>query len=411
VTLLTGETADRARAVVADIAAALRDESVYVADPSLRGPSVGRGSAGAAIFFAELAAESGAERDRETALAFLDTALEQAAEEQPNALLYSGTVGVGWALAYLERSLIDGDDEPNDVDDLVARSLTATWPSPDLIRGVTGVGVYLMERLPRAHVRRLLDLVVVRLARMSETWADGTTWYVPVEVMAPDRAALYPDGYYDVGMAHGQAGMVTLLAALTAAGVGSARPLLESATKWLRARRLPEGHGPGRYPLIIGRGEHEPKGGRLAWCYGDAGVAIALLAAGRALGDETLLDDAREVALDAAGRTADTAVTDVPLCHGSAGLMHVFHRLAQGLGDEALYAAARRWAQAALDGRRDGEPVAGYGSVRPGVEMERAYEPSAGLLEGATGVGLALLAATSDREAAWDSLLLTKPVA
>jgi lantibiotic modifying enzyme len=410
VTLLTGAVADRAREVVAGVAAALRDEKVYDADPALRGPSVGRGSAGAALFFAELAAVSGDAADEQTALAFLDTALDGAAEERPNALLYAGTVGVGWTLAYLERSLVEGDDEPNDVDDLVARALTTTWPSADLIRGVTGAGVYLLERLPRPHVRPLLDRVVALLAEMSERHPEGTTWYVPVETMAPDRAALFPDGYYDAGMAHGQAGVVALLAHLTAAGIASAKPLLESSVEWLLAQRLPEDHGPGRYPLLIGKGEKHPNGGRVAWCYGDPGVAVGLLAAGRALGDGALVTEARDTALVAAGRTTDSAVTDAPLCHGSAGLMHVFSRLAQGTGDERLYATARGWAEVALGMRRDGQPVAGYGSVRPNEEAAKAYEPCAGFLEGASGVGLALLAATSDRDAAWDSLLLTKPV-
>jgi lantibiotic modifying enzyme len=410
VTLLTGAAADRARHVVTAVAAALRDESVYDADPGLRDPYVGRGASGAAVFFAELAAETGSDEDAQTALAFLDRALDGAADARPNALLYSGTVGVGWTLAVLERSLVDADDEPNDVDELVSRALTTEWPSADLIRGVTGTGVYLLERLPRPHVVPLLDAIVARLDAMAERNADGTTWYVPVEAMAPDRAALFPDGYYDVGMAHGQAGTVALLAHLTAAGVADAKPLLESSVSWLLARRLAPDSGPGRYPLLVGKHETEPKGGRLAWCYGDAGVAVALLAAARALASEELLAEARETALDAASRTAGTAVNDAPLCHGSAGLMHIFSRLHQGIPDDRLADAARRWAEVAFAMRRAGEPVAGYGSVHPTDDDPHAYEPSAGFLEGAAGVGLAMLAATSDRDPAWDSILLTRPV-
>src|SRR3712207_9128780 len=44
----------------------------------------------------------------------LDSALEGAMEAQPSALLYPGTVGVGWALAYLEGTLVDPDPEEND---------------------------------------------------------------------------------------------------------------------------------------------------------------------------------------------------------------------------------------------------------------------------------------------------------
>ena len=405
--LLTGTAADRAREVVADIAAALRDPSVYDADPGLSSPDVGRGSAGPAILFAELAAESGSAADSETALAFLDASLERASEERPNALLYPGTVGVGWTLAYLEGRLIDPDPDENDVDALVTQALSAgSWPSNDLIRGVAGCGVYLVER------GRPADLVVERLTEMSTTTADGITWWVDPATCLPDRAAAFPDGYYDLGIAHGQAGVLALLAELVARGDENARPLLEGATAWLLAQRLPDGDGPGRYPSLVPAGSHPHGGSRLAWCYGDPGVATGLYAAGRALGDEAVVKEAVDTALAAAARTGeDAGVADAPLCHGSAGVMHIFNRLWQQTGDERLAEAARHWFDVALAQRRPGEPVAGYGAMRPppgGGEF--AYEPLAGFLEGATGVALAMLSAVTERETGWDLLLLTKPV-
>lgn len=411
-TLLSGPSAERARGIVADIATALRDPAVYDTDPGLRTSSLGRGAAGAAVFFAEYAQETGDERDAETALAFLDAALDQAAEEQPTALLYPGSVGVGWMLAYLSGSLLEPDDPaPNDVDELVTRAVTgAAWPSADLIRGVTGTGVYLLERPRAPHVLAALDDVVTALAKMAETTDTGTTWYVAPEGLLEDRRALYPNGLYDVGMAHGQAGMVTVLAGILTAGVEPARPLLESATAWLLAQRLPDDAGPGRYPLIIGKGETHPHGGRLAWCYGDPGVAIALLAAGQALGDDAILREAHATALAATRRTAeDGTVVDAPLCHGSAGLMHVFSRLATGTGDATLADKAREWFDLAVAQRRVGEPVAGYGAVRSEPSGPE-YLPTGGFLEGAAGVGLALISATTERDPGWDRVLLTKPV-
>jgi lantibiotic modifying enzyme len=409
VTLLTGAAADEARAAIAEIAAALRDPATADVDPDLRSGTLGRGSAGAALFFAQLAAETGNDGDAETALAFLDVALDRAADEMPTALLYPGTVGVGWTLAYLEGRLLDPDDGPNDVDELVARAVAdAPWPSADLIRGVTGTGVYLLERLPQPGARTALDLVVAKLTEMAETFPEGTTWYVPPEGLLEDRKALYPEGYYDVGMAHGQAGTVAMLAAALAAGVDSAKPLLESATAWLLAQRLPDDEGPGRYPLIIDKRDHPPRGGRFAWCYGDAGVAVALLAAGRALHDEAILREAHDLAVTSIPR--QDGVVDAPLCHGSAGLLQVYLRLAQGTGDERLNDAARTWADVTLHRHRRPDGIAGYGSVRPTDDDDRPWVPLAGFLEGAAGVGLALLAATSDHAPDWDTVLMTKPV-
>jgi lantibiotic modifying enzyme len=407
--LLTGEQADLARDAIRDIAAALRDPAVYDADPELRDPSVGRGSAGLALFFHELARAGGDPADERTAFAFLDQALERAAEDSPTALLYSGTVGVGWTLAYME-GVTEDETEPDDVDELVFHALSgAPWPSADLIRGVAGTGVYFLERLPHPAARKGLELVVERLTEMSEVQAAGTTWFVDPATVLEDRRALYPEGYYDTGVAHGQGGMIAVLALMVAAGVESARPLLADATRWMLAQRLPGDEG-GRYPLMVDKRPGEPRGGRLAWCYGDAGLACALLSAGQALGDRAVVDEAVSLALAAAGRDRhDAGASDAPLCHGSAGLMHIFNRLWQSTGEEALAESARRWFDLVMKQRRHGEPVAGFGSVRVRDAGEVEYEPLGGFLEGAAGVGLALLAATGDRAPDWDALLLTRP--
>lgn len=404
--LLYGPAVDRARAAIDDIASALRDPSVYDVDPGFRSASIGRGQAGAAVFFAELAAATGDESAGETALAFLDNTLELAGDDPPSALLYPGTIGVGWTLAYLEGRLIDPDPDENDVDALAAQALSVpTWPSPDLIRGVAGVGVYVLER------GRPMDATVERLAQMATETPQGTTWYVDPKICLPERREMYPDGYYDVGIAHGQAGVMVVLAHALAAGTEAARPLLASSTEWLLAQRLPEDGRQGRYPAIVPNDDRDPGGSRAAWCYGDPGVAIGLLAAGRALGDDAVVEEARQVALASAARSepGEAGILDAPLCHGSFGLMHVFSRLYEGLGDELLADTARHWFDYGMTQRRDGEPVAGWGSARP-EDGKYRYEPLAGFLEGATGVGLALLAATTDTAPDWDALLLTKPV-
>lgn len=404
--LLDGDLADRARAAVDDIAEALRSPATAEADPTITGTALAAGTPGAALFFAELHAATGEQADADTAFAFLDQAIEQAAEERPAVQLYTGTVGVGWTLAYLERHLLDPDPEPNDVDTLVDAVLnTGRWREFDVIRGLAGVGVYLLER------RHPLDRVVDALDAISEKTDDGTTWWVDPTLVTEERAEMFPNGYYDTGMAHGQAGVIAMLAAAHASGTENAKPMLEDTTRWLLAQRLPEGKGPGRYPLIFGKGDDSPSGGRLAWCYGDVGLAVALLAAGTALEDEAVLAEARELAYASADRSVESAgAMDASLCHGSGGLALMFARLAHGFGgDERLADAARTWARVILDMRVPGE---GIGGVRYSVPVgdQRGWEARAGLLEGATGVGMTLLALTTANPPDWDVLFLSRPV-
>jgi lantibiotic modifying enzyme len=398
--LLSGPDIDRAQSAVAEIADAVRDPAVPELDADFANPGVAGGTSGAAVFFAQIGEEK-------VALDFLDRAIERASEDMPSLPLYVGTPGVGWAMAYLERSVLDGEEGDNDVDELVATGLRSErWLARqefDLIRGVTGLGVYLVER------RRPIDGVVDALLSMATETPDGHTWWVDPRSVPPERAEMFPKGYYDVGIAHGQAGVIAVLAHGLAQGGESARPLLESTLRWLRAQRLPADRGPGRYPLLFGPDE-PATGGRMAWCYGDLGVSVALLAAGQALRDEETLSEAYDLALSCADRTVEnTGAIDASLCHGSGGIALLFARLAHAFDDDRLADAATRWAKVVLAMRVPGEPVAGFRYSVP-VGDERGWEPRAGLLEGAIGPGLALHALSSDVAPDWDLLFLTRPV-
>lgn len=398
--LLSDSDIDRAQTAVAEIADAVRDPAVAELDADYVNPGVAGGTSGAAVFFAQIG-------DEKTALDFLDRAIERAADDMPSLPLYVGTPGVGWAMAYLERSVLDPEEGDNDVDELVDTGLRSErWLARrefDLIRGVTGLGVYQLER------RRPLDGVVTALTSIANETPDGHTWWVDPATVPVERAELFPQGYYDVGMAHGQAGVIAVLAHGLAQGTESARPLLESTLRWLRAQRLPEDRGPGRYPLLFGP-DQPPTGGRMAWCYGDIGVAVALLAAGQAMRDEETLTEAYDLALLCAERPVEHAgAVDASLCHGSSGLAVLFARLAHAFDDDRLADAAMRWAKVVLAMQVPGEPVAGYRYSVPQGD-ERGWEPRAGLLEGAIGPGLALHALSTDVAPDWDLLFLTRPV-
>ncbi len=67
---------------------------------------------------------------------------------------------------------------------------------------------------------------------------------------------------------------------------------------------------------------------RLAWCYGDPGIAASLMAAAGAAGRPDWYRVAVDVACRAAARDLALAgVKDSGICHGAAGLAHIFNRL------------------------------------------------------------------------------------
>ncbi|HEX2060771.1 MAG TPA: lanthionine synthetase LanC family protein, partial [Thermoanaerobaculia bacterium] len=147
---------------------------------------------------------------------------------------------------------------------------------------------------------------------------------------------------------------------------------------------------------------------RAAWCYGDPGVACALLLAARCTDNDTWEAEAIALARDAARRPEEECgILDAGFCHGSAGLAHLFARLARATGDTELEAAAVFWYRKTL-ALRDGDGgIAGYSFLLPDLnETIKTWVDDPGLLNGAAGVALSLLSAAMPVEPAWDRHLL-----
>jgi lantibiotic modifying enzyme len=367
------------------------------------GYSLARGTAGVALFLAETALALGDDALADTAAEHLDAAVEAAVEGRVSTSLFAGTVGVGWVLSHLDGRLLDASDALGDVDEVILGSIDAFPPVADLTDGLVGLGVYLLSRLPAAGAHDGLARIVRRLAATAED--DATWWHRPGTMLAEERER-YPDGYLSLGMAHGQPGVVAMLARLHAAGVEGAEDLLRRATAALTAYASPEHDAEGRYPTVLVARDEDYHGSRLAWCYGDPGVALALLAAGRALGDGDVVDEALATARAAAARPFDgSSVVDAGICHGTAGLVLVFSRLYAETQDEVFAEAARRWYGVLLGQRVPGGPYAGFQAI---LDAKEGYVPVPGFLEGAAGAGLVLLDAAVPETSSWDAVLLTE---
>jgi hypothetical protein len=147
--------------------------------------------------------------------------------------------------------------------------------------------------------------------------------------------------------------------------------------------------------------------GRLAWCYGDLGIAATVAVAAQGARRTDWRGTAHEIARAAARRPpAASGVIDASLCHGAAGVAHLFNRLYQESGDPELGEAARRWLHRALAFRRPGRGIGGFRTWEAQADGSGSWYDDAGFLAGAAGTGLALLAAVSPVEPAWDRALL-----
>jgi len=439
-------------------------DALDAADADLSHPTLAGGAAGAALFFAYRAGRGGgpvAAADSDAAALLLERCTEALATTPLAPDLYGGFSGVAWTAEHLYSSRFaaaatenprsaaaaaptspgtetprtpetpettettedDAEDPLEEIDAALLRYLDhSPWTADyDLIRGLAGFGVYALERLPRPSAVACLTKIVDRFAETAEHGPQGTTWHTAPELLPDWQRATFPRGYYNLGVAHGVPAVVAMLGA-TAAAVGRmgaagdpaaadlaerARTLAEGASRWLLAQQLPPGSA-SRFGTTFSAETPPPQRSRLAWCYGDPGIAAALLVTARARGDAALEQLAIELALESGNRPAEASgVRDAGLCHGSAGLAHLFNRMYQETGEPRLAAISRRWFEHALDFRQPGRGLAGYLAFQfedDGVTEKWRADP--GLLEGVAGIGLALLGGLGDFEPAWDRVFM-----
>ena len=312
----------------------------------------------------------------------VDRLVDRISGEHDALQLFGGLAGDAWVLAHIAT------DSAAEVLTLVDRELAdalavETWTGPyDLVGGLVGFGVYFLERLHNATedpagAKHALARIVHHLHRLHVHAPGGVTWKTAPEHVPSPRAADAPEGYYDLGVAHGTAGVIAFLARVLALGEPPPRTdhLRDDATRWLWAQRQPPAPE-GRFPAFL-IPKRIARRTRTAWCYGDPGIAIATWSSS---------DDALALAREVAARAPEhTQITEAQLCHGASGLAHLLARGHHASGDPTLRASAIEWYRRAL-----ALPV----------------PPRGDLLEGAPGIGLALLAAISDTEPAWDRRLL-----
>ncbi len=390
--LLDGVLREQALGAVRDIAEGLRNPVVGRAPEGAESDanaiddfSLCTGLAGIALFYSYVAEAELLDDAQDIARCMLEDAEAALAQQKMGPSLCAGFAGIGWAHAHIRRRLFRerGRITLAELDDALV-ALLSDWPWPTEFD--------------------LLRLVVERLAESAVDVNGLAAWPT-----APGEQAFTPDGEFNMGLAHGTPSVVGFLG--RAAGVGitprTTLPLLRRATEWLLAQQLAADSG-SAYPKYCDRAGTPGPPARTAWCYGDPGVASALLAAGSGAKSRVWRAEAIGLATRAARRRADeTGVVDAGICHGSAGVAHIFNRLYQATGQMVLRDAAIEWYRRTLKFRRRDRGVAGFVALDRSPQRPTLREMNdRSLLSGAAGIGLALLAATTPLRPMWDRIFL-----
>lgn len=317
--------------------------------------------------------------------------------------LYHGTSGVVFALSLLaEQDQRYGDHCQTVLAQLLKQIAAWNWQEQpllsgqhnfELIGGASGILRVLLLHAQEANVQSVIERLLTYLVWVSER---SQRWQHHQDMLGPIAKARYPEGYTDLGLAHGIAGppAVLSLAQLQGCMVPGMNEAIERWAVWLVHHQLslPWGRD---WPSVLPTQCHLPDcpPARAAWCYGAPGIARALSLVGRALEEAEIRAIAREALAATLRRPAQQRNIEEPhICHGLAGLLLVCLRF---LHDDAQ--ACSPWLQEAV-------PLLTTHLLTVWNERWAQMEP--GFLTGSIGGALTLIAALTTQEAAWDRALL-----
>ncbi|SCK48461.1 lanthionine synthetase C family protein [Streptomyces sp. WMMB 322] len=289
------------------------------------------------------------------------------------------------------------------------------WAAYDLVNGLSGTARLLLDSAADPaetgpEVESAVTASLRHLVRITEpVRVDGHDvpgWWVPVELQVGERdRELYPRGDFNLGMAHGIAGPLAVLCSAVERGreVPGTRDAIRRIADWLVGWTLHDEAGP-YWPARAGWDDEtageRPRAlfTRTAWCYGTPGVAAALHRAGGIVDRPEWCAAALQGLLAALRRDESLwAIEGATVCHGYAGLLRVLTHVNESAGDPELLAGCRRLTGKVLE-CADEEAPFGFRHLMRFPAAARSPRPhravdTAGMLEGAAGVALALLPA------------------
>jgi hypothetical protein len=430
---LAPDRAAHARRVARDVASRLRDrgrlghaaalavrQSKYPALQRWEPHSVAHGYAGLSLLWGYLDALDPTERWDLVAHRDLTEAAEGArATTAPELGLFCGLTGLAFAayalsrggrryqrlLGALEDALLPRISEIVEREPPWHRGVSVGYF--DAISGLSGIAAYLLCRRECPPCDRALGSVLRRLTTLVAECDGVPRWYTAPEFLTEDALEESPDGNLNCGLAHGVPGPLAVLSIAALLGVQEEGMLsgIDRAAAWLAFNRADDEWGVNwsyTMPPPASRAESIVRPSRAAWCYGSPGVARALWLAGTAL-DDTRYCDLAANAMSAVIRrpVAQREIDSPTFCHGVSGFLQIALRFANDTRDPSFIALARDLTEQLL-ALHCPDRVLGY----CGLEDADTAVDSPGLLDGAPGVALTLLAAASDVEPAWDRLFL-----
>ena len=268
----------------------------------------------------------------------------------------------------------------------------------DFMHGALGVGLYFLKKTTNTEYLHELINFLYQTAE-KDTESHVFKWKT---VISHEHNLIG----YNPSLSHGVASIIIFLSRVVNSGKKDAIIIetLSGAVNYILSQQkdITEFGSYFSHYLITNSQEPALKS-RLAWCYGDLGIGLALWRAGKAINNIEWEEKGLEILLQSTKRRigSDTLVIDAEICHGSAGIALIFRRMYLETRMSQFKEATDFWIRETLNFSEHEDGLAGFKTYLKG-EWIGDYS----LLTGITGIGLVLMSYITDDVQKWDEMLL-----
>jgi lantibiotic modifying enzyme len=339
-------------------------------------------------------------------------------QEFPHEGLFSGSSGLALILSSFARDVPAYQRASQTMNQALARRIReksrqrdgmgVALNNYDVINGTAGIVGYLLSlKEEDGFIEEALSLLLQDLIWLADEDEESKPkrWFIqPAQVNKASRRH-FPDGYFNLGLAHGLPGPLAALALAHSAGYrlpGMQEAITTFAT-WIIEQSVRDTWSINWPDVIVpGGSPSQPMRPLAGWCYGTPGVARSLWLAGTALANDSWRDLAIEgIEAGLARALASQKASSSTICHGLSGLLLISMYFAHESSRIPLCQGIPLLVQRIIDAFNPDYPFGFYDITNNNIDVDNP-----GLLAGSIGTALTLLAATTSFTPNWSRAFL-----
>ena len=253
-----------------------------------------------------------------------------------------GISGIVWCIKHLETVGFINKNEINSfssINDFFVKALSYHCEKEnfDFIYGSTGIVNYLLER--NSIGSDAYSKYIEALESFGEAEKGSIKWKSVIDKDKQDYG-------YNLSLSHGIAAIIVVLSKIQQSNyrIKKTKKILTQSINFILSKKQNTNNYISNFPNLISK-KIKYGNSRLAWCYGDLGIGIALYIASISLNDQILEKESLQILRHSTNRVSllENSVIDAGICHGTAGIAQIYSRMYSYTNEQVFRNSAKYW--------------------------------------------------------------------